>query len=560
MSKLIVLTFIGNNVAAAPYQGMASQSIRVVPQADGSVGIRNAYTDSVLNLNNSNVWATSYTGNAWQSFRLVPQPDGSQSIQSFYSNAALAMTEYGTQSNIYAVGNRNQRFDLPLQADGSVGVRKVSRSLFGGTVDPFDAIKRVGNWFFNSSLQPTGFFLPPNTALNCELLFSGNIGTGQPTLVIGAPYANPNTLYAIPRLYPLKAGVNSVKDAGGGMIYLMLAGTSSYANLTMLSGAIETACFEHKKNTPAQFREMLAAWNQSPFAELISDRAIVTVSRSAALIYQHNDQNELMETYENIISIEDAVLGLDGSNALHTRPTLKHHLVLGNYGGGGYAHAGHGHTAYHENFAAELLTSGDLMGSWGVAHELGHQNQMLGYLPPDFIEVTTNIHSLAVQRAFSLPSVLTEKGSDGLDIWDHALNKLGTPNLSITDLNLYERLAALEQLRLAFGDQFWRNMNRTTRERWSSTGFWPDREKAFDNLAFYASITAQTDLREYFLAWGMPLSNACKEAIRLLNLPTPSVKPQILREPPSGKIPVSISPKLQDCTACAGAPETSEKI
>ncbi|CRM04364.1 hypothetical protein [Pseudomonas sp. 31 R 17] len=548
MSKLITLTFSNNNIEATPYVGKPSQSVRIVQQADGNSGIRSFYTDLALNLSETGVWASPYEGSAYQSFWIIQQPDGSSIIRNAYSGSALTMTEFGVRSSSYVEGNRNQRFNLIPQADGSTGLRKVSRSLFNGTVDAFEAIKRVGNWFFNSVQQPTGFYHPKNSVLTCELLLTGTIEGSQPTLIIGAAYTDPDTTYALPRIYPLTVGLNTIRDEGGGMVYLLLGGEENTANLTFTSGVVEAPCFEHKKNTLKNYRDMLRAWDSSPFVELISERAVVTVSRAAALTYQSSDQNILMDTYEQIISIEDNLLGLDGSTALHKRAPLKHHLILGNYGGPGYAHAAHGYTAYHENFGRELLTPNGLKGSWGVAHELGHQNQMLAYLAPDFIEVTNNIHSLAVERAFGLPSTLTGQGADGRDIWDSTLAKLGSPNLSIADLGIYERLAALEQLRLAFGDQFWRDLNRTTREQWSSNGFWPNREKAFDNLGLFASIAAKADLRDFFSAWGIPLSNQCKEDIGRLGLPLPSVKPQTLREPRSTQPSTIAPPELIHCT------------
>lgn len=66
-----------------------------------------------------------------------------------------------------------------------------------------------------------------------------------------------------------------------------------------------------------------------------------------------------------------------------------------------------------------------------MPHELGHQNQMLGYKAPEFSEVTNNISALAVQRAFGLPSILLAKGDDGLDTWAILLNKLNTPQAKI---------------------------------------------------------------------------------------------------------------------------------
>jgi hypothetical protein len=156
---------------------------------------------------------------------------------------------------------------------------------------------------------------------------------------------------------------------------------------------------------------------------------------------------------------------------------------------------------------------------------------MLGYQPHDFDEVTVNIAALAVQRAFGQPSRLLGTDTEGKDIWDRALAKVNTPSLDVTQLDLWECLAALEQLRLAFGDDFWPRMNKVTRETWPSNAYHPSRETAYDNLARFASITANTDLRGLFAAWGMPVTEQGQAAIADLNLPLPATDPTTLREP-----------------------------
>ncbi len=145
--------------------------------------------------------------------------------------------------------------------------------------------------------------------------------------------------------------------------------------------------------------------------------------------------------------------------------------------------------------------------------------------------VTVNIASLAVQRAFGQRSRLLDTDAEGSDTWDRALAKVNTPSFTVTNLDLFERLTALEQIRLAFGDDFWPRMNKVTRQKWMSNGYHPTRETAYDNLALFASITANADLRGFFSAWGMPVTEQGRAAIADLNLPLPATDPTTLREP-----------------------------
>ena len=546
MNQPLALTVSGHSIKLEPYNGSPSQSFKLSAQSDGSIGIRYLYEDLTITASDTEVWVSPYTGGAWQGFDLKEVIDGSYTIHTMYSKLALTTQADKLLPKTYVPSNKDQRFNLIEQADGSIGIRKIERSVFVGTPDPLEAIKRVGNWFFNSYRQSTGYYAQKNTQLTLELKTSGQ---SDPKLWIGAPFADPDTRYALPRQYSLQEGINTITDTGGGMIYLELIGETHTANLTFLQGALEVPFFEHKKTLAGQYHKMLDQWTQSPFVELTSAHALVTVSRNAALTHRDSDLNELMDTYEKIISVGEELIGLDGASPLHTRASMKFHFVLGNYGGGGYAHAGHGHTSYHENFAKELLTPKDLGESWGVAHELGHQNQMLAYLPGALVEVSNNVSSMAVQRTFNLPSTLLTKDSDGLDTWARLLKKLNTPDASIESLDLFERLAVLEQLRLAFGNQFWPRMNKITREKWNSNGYVPDRQQAFDNFAFFSCIAAQADLCDYCAAWGIPLSEKGKQAIIALGLPAPPRPPQTLREPTSLTTTSALPLSFRDCTS-----------
>ncbi|WP_322779734.1 M60 family metallopeptidase [Frankia sp. Cas4] len=535
----IVLTMADPDVRPEPYAGNAWQSFHIVDQADGSVGIRNPYTHLVLTMSDQDVRATPYTGNAWQSFWIVDQADGSVGIRNNYYGTALTMSDEYVRATPYA-GNAYQSFVLVPQADGSTGIRsfyqRAAYSTFWGTPDTREAIKRVGNWYQNSDRQPTGFYLPPENRLELRLRLVNLAADSQPTLYIGAPDTHPDfRTYMESRPYPLHDGLNYVTDPAGGMVYFQMTGVGRRAEVTFRSGVVKAPFFEHGKTTPEQYRNMLATLTQAPQAELASKRVIVTVDRAAALKYQDVDQNALMETYEKIVSVEEAVLGLDGSMPLHTPAPLRFHLTLGNRSGVGSAHAAHYYTTYAVEYGAELLTVAGLATSWGMWHELGHQSQMFGYLHwDDLIEITVNIASLAVQRAFGQRSRLLETDAGGKDIWDKVLAKINTPSFKVTDLDPFEYLAALEQLRLAFGDDFWPRMNKVTREKYQSDGYriYPP-QPAYDNLALFASITANADLRGFFAAWGIPVTEARQAEIAALNLPRPATDPTTLREPRS---------------------------
>ncbi|MCZ1006816.1 phosphatidylinositol-specific phospholipase C domain-containing protein [Streptomyces lydicus] len=120
----IVLDMSPTTVSSVPYAGGAGQSFRIVPQADGSFGIRSVYFNSVLGMTSGGaVTARPYTGGQDQSFSIVPQGDGSIGIRNKYYDRVLTFSNTGAVSAEPYTGHAGQSFTSAPQADGSTGIR-----------------------------------------------------------------------------------------------------------------------------------------------------------------------------------------------------------------------------------------------------------------------------------------------------------------------------------------------------------------------------------------------------------------------------------------------------
>jgi hypothetical protein len=526
--RVLTINFDGS-VYASVYTGNQYQSLLFVEDSGGAWTIKNTYSGLILSTDGCTLWAQRDINPPYQRFGLELLSDGSYIISSRHFNKILTLVYDAFELIPFHPQNRNQSFLKLIQGDGSWGVRKAHRSLFRGTVDPFESIKRVGNWFFNSNRQPTALHAWKGGEFDVKAqLVEG--GSFQVTLWVGAQYADPDTAYATPRSYVLTEGNNTITDPGGGMVYVVVEGEDNIVNL-MVTGQVRAAAhFEHHVTDASAYRRMVSDSDPHCAVELISDRTTVTVTSASALAYIDSDMTQVLNTHEQIIGKQEAMIGLDGSTPLHTRAPLHYHLVLGNHGGRGYAHASHGYTAYHMDFARALLVVDALKDDWGIAHELAHQNQMLAYKPADFTEVSNNIVALATRRMFNRPSTLLEKDDSGRDTWDRALAKREQPDFRFEQLDGSDLLAVLEQLTLAFGEAFWPRMNKIVREQWASTGWEPDRETAFSHLAWFGSMAAGQDLTSYMAAWNMPLTDAFKQRIEQLGLEAPMPPLHTLRE------------------------------
>ncbi|MFI1259140.1 M60 family metallopeptidase [Streptomyces netropsis] len=396
---------------------------------------------------------------------------------------------------------------------------------------------RLTTYTYLSNLSPVGEYLPKGKRLTYYAKIP--IGT-QLKIAVGTPdfTLSDGSGSKVPRMYDGKSGNNTLTDPFGGLIYIAFIGNSNASGeFAAMEGteSIPSPVFVHyMKGATVRYREDLAKYTESPYVEFVSRHAILTVRREDALRHKDDDPFELMNAYEEIIDVEDRYLGLEGSG-IHRVGPLRHHFVAsGNQAGIGYAYTSTddypGWMAFHSDFTDDLLTSAGVRNSWGIWHELGHQHQEnpLFSLMTEGVgdaEVTVNLFAGAVQRHFKKPSRLLESGSSGNDIWKEALDKRAAGNVGAKSMSPWHKLAALEQLRLAYGDNFWVNVHRMIRAENINS-----RDSA-TYLALMTSRQAGCDLRAFFRGWGFDISATADTEIVKLGFPECPSKIAAMREP-----------------------------
>ncbi|TDW94638.1 enhancin-like peptidase M60 family [Kribbella pratensis] len=394
-------------------------------------------------------------------------------------------------------------------------------------------LDRTQNSLSASELRSTGFYLPAATALNVVV----HVGSLAPTLVIGAPDADARKEFKSPREYPLQVGRNTVTDAGGGVVYLKLIGNTGQAKVTIGEEAQPMPYFVLGRTGEAEFQRQLDE-RTTPYVELLSPHAMITVERASALTYRTENHTDLLSTYEDIIGIEDATSGYDGSAPQHARLAHRYHFV-------GYpsaitgvgAYATHGHMSFPPPIQDRMLTVAGLRTrGWGIYHELGHQHQQITYKPSSLTEVTVNIYSLAVNAIFATkygqqPRLHAPDAKTGLTPWQSAPGKLRTPGVNYgTTFDPYEKLVMFEQLRLAFGDSFWPELHKLVRVERPYASDYTDEVLRLRNLVVLSSRTAGHDLSDFFRAWGVPVDAEATAQITALQLTPPPLDPSTIRQ------------------------------
>ncbi|NEB82077.1 hypothetical protein G3I40_43750 [Streptomyces sp. SID14478] len=391
-----------------------------------------------------------------------------------------------------------------------------------------------------SEFLPTGRWAAPGASVTVRVRPAQ--GT-LPVLHIGTfddYHTNPDL--KAPRVFTLKPGLNTVSDVYGGPLYLSFAGHGQRAAVTFVSGAARMATFVLGRTTEADFQRQLDTITDVPWVELTTDQAILTLTREGALLYRGEDHIALMTLFDTVIDSHNRISGLDGRHPLDRPKAGRYHFnEVSVVPKGVGAYAWHGFNGFPRAYMDRLCTvSGLTTRGWGLYHELGHLHQQAAYQAGTLTEVTVNIYSLAAQRTLRQPSnLLTVDAATGLNWFQSAQAKLGTPGLSyVDDLGAYEQLVPLRQLELAFGEDFWPRLHRLVRAEHQHDAPVEDYDhppeveaRQYRTLATCASRTAGRDLTDFFVhRWAMPIDARGQAEIAALRLPAPTVDPSTLAD------------------------------
>lgn len=383
-----------------------------------------------------------------------------------------------------------------------------------------------------SDFTPTGFYVPPNAVLNLRVEQVAQ-GTGTPTLLIGS-YSRYEAKWD-PASIPLSYGDNTIRgDAHGGLLYVRYnaqdnAQATGQIRLTLNHGHKPHPYFVLGETTNQKWQTMLDDWHEAPDVVLINEGAIVVASMSKAVEYRNDDQELLLTLIDEALKAEYDISGLDGSAPEHQ--LNAHKLVMTETDKDDtFMAATWYRTWYHRDVVNHILTvAGFRDDGWGPWHELGHHHQQDAWTWDELGEVTVNIYSLAAERAMGIaPSRLVRDG-----VWNDVAAYLALPH-SERDYNapstgVFVRLAMFQQLWLEYGDVFFQQLHKKTREDKPNVS---ERAEKMRYFMVQASQVAGNDLGPFFRAWGLRVDDAVYEEITALGLPQPTTDLTIRTDSP----------------------------
>lgn len=311
--------------------------------------------------------------------------------------------------------------DINSMSDGFY--KNLAQCMFNGTYDttyrvqrfePYAHFTTLANQLKTSTYSqfenPSGIYLEPGTAIIfVENDFGQNLSLRVFDYSGGSSNINDNT-------YPICTGVNKIDVSKSGLVYINYY-SDDYKKLQpvrihITSGKIN-GYFDVSKHDNTTWNSLLRNTTTS-MIDLKGKKIGMLYPKQSLLQFSPNNGKELVQFYDSIVTVQHMQMGLS-----KYKKVPKNHMFAyaydesGWYAGGWGAHFGGGLdvTCSKQNILNNNI--------WGIAHELGHVNQIRpGLKWVGTTEVTNNIHSIWATYTMTFPplnrKLETEKINDCL--------------------------------------------------------------------------------------------------------------------------------------------------
>jgi hypothetical protein len=345
--------------------------------------------------------------------------------------------------------------------------------------------------------NPTGIY---SNLFEDIVVFVGDTYGQLPVLLIQDP---DNKLSGA--TYPLSTGMNKIKAANTGLMYIMYytkTGEEKPIKINIATGTVN-GYFDSQKHTEADWTRLLTKATFKHF-DVLGKYAAMTFETSAFKEYTP-DGLALINKYDDMVYLEQDFMGLHEYNRVYKN--RAYFLVIYD----SFMYATGYYTAYNIGTQADILNLQSFSSNacWGPAHELGHIHQTRpGMKWQGMAEVTNNIYALYVQTSWGNQSRLIYDG-----FYDEAFSNLlkkGTAHNAYPGSggsHHFVKLVPFWQLKLYMIDvlgkvSFYKDIYEKVRNT-------PDADTSVATDGHYqlnfvklACESARLDLTDFFEAWG----------------------------------------------------------
>ncbi|WP_439693631.1 M60 family metallopeptidase [Curtobacterium sp. SP.BCo] len=364
----------------------------------------------------------------------------------------------------------------------------------------------------HSDLQPTGRFVRVGDVLEVAVP-SGAPAVGVRIGLYGDAHQGVNTS-GWQALTATPAGrTTSITATKDGMVFLESTAPRGSATVRVTGGQ-SVPTFVMGQTSDADFTAQLADMPNAPIFEVVGNR-IFGDFQSRTRGHVPSGITERVQLWDDIVELTNDMHNLHDDATGAARKSPHRMYIASPDTGSGYANASHERIMFQVSTGAARDVFAEVPGEvWGLFHEIGHTYQTPSYNWSGQGEVAVNVSSLYVEKRLGLKSSL-DTPSD--------LNKLRSwfskpvEERQYGSADIWVRLTMYDQLRRAFGDEFYPRLNQELR-----TGLLFGDNTATttaeqqNHFALTAGRIADRDLSEFFRQWGIPLTDASKAELSKL--------------------------------------------
>ncbi len=311
----------------------------------------------------------------------------------------------------------------------------------------------------------------------------------------------------ITRTFVMESLLQEAANAFGGLVYIEVPENCDLGELTFgIHNGVKAPYFKLGETTQSQWQQNRK--NPAPWAELATDKVIITVPSSA--IRELEDPEPVMRLWDQI---SDAIADLAGWPRDRQRPER---YVADVQISAGYMHSGYPMMTHLDIVDTmvnkDAILSNSHGGVWGLFHEMGHNHQLPDWTFEGTGEVTVNLFTLYVYD-----TVLGKKPVELRDFSPEGRIKMMKPYLSNPDFEKWKSdpfLALLMyiQIQEAFGWDAYKKVFVEYRDLPAGERPKTDDEKR-DQWLIRLSKTVGRNLGPFFQAWGVPTSEKAREQV-----------------------------------------------
>ncbi len=327
-----------------------------------------------------------------------------------------------------------------------------------------------------SSLEPSGLYAK-----------KGNV------LTIGSPERD------VQKRYPLVNGVTTITVENDGPIYVTNPNDSGGTRVSIFDATGEMPFFDANKTSVEDFKKQMTEMTDAKDVQLVSDRALITVSYEMAKKYL-GDPKALMANYDRFLVAQDRVSGIsnEGRPVNFSDRHLQHFLESPSY----YMYATNEYMGFKGDAAMKSLL--ELQDPWGIWHESGHQRQQKPWTWREVVESSVNIYSLAAQKEMTGAMPDLDKYYPEM----HAY--LNSDHKNFNQQGDFVKMTMFAQLANTFGDDFYPILHQYYRENQLA---YDSNEDRMQHFLLHVSEVTGYNMLPYYEQWGFKVSEEVQKKI-----------------------------------------------